>query len=291
MRHIPPLHLILAFEAVARLGSFNQAADELNVSKSSISHRIRELERLVGATLFERTTRRVALSQEGLALHRTISGPLNMLDDAFSALAPRRSVVRISVLPSFARFRLLPELKEFKEARPDIALEISSTTRTVNVDQGDADIALRFSAIRPSAHHCELLLADEWFPVAAPSYLRKLGNPRLQQLFKTAEFLSHTRQPWDSWLAKAGVKISAEQRTLTYSDTGFMLDAALSEQGVALVRRSLVKQLLNHSSLMRVSDVSIPAEQSYYMLASERALISNHCGAVMAWIRSLVSNG
>ncbi|WP_158618361.1 LysR substrate-binding domain-containing protein [Candidimonas sp. SYP-B2681] len=291
MSLIPPLHLILAFDAVARIGSFNKAADELSISSSSISHRIRELERFVGVSLFERTTRFVGLTGDGARLHQMIKKPLNALESAFAEITPKRSVVRISALPSFARFRLVPGMRQFRIDNPDIFIEVSPTTRKVNVDQGDADIALRFTATTPTAHHCEPLLMDEWFPVAAPEYLRQLGNPSLSGLFKTADFLSHSRQPWDQWLNAAGMKISPAQRNFTYSDTGFMLDAALSLQGVALVRRSLVKGLLADGVLERVSDISIPSDQSYFMLASERALVSRHGANVMEWIRSLVKDG
>src|SRR5690606_12705822 len=136
--------LILAFDAVARIGSFSKAGDELNISTSSVRHRIRELERLLGVTLFERTTRSVSLTSDGSHLHRAIRRPVNSLENAFAEFTPKRSVIRISALPSFARFRLLPQLNRFREAHPTISLEITSTTRRVNVDQGDADIALRF---------------------------------------------------------------------------------------------------------------------------------------------------
>ncbi len=184
MSNIPPVHLILAFDAVARSRSFNKAADELNVSHSSISHRIRELEKTLGATLFERTTRSVALSPDGARLHSQIKDALGALDTAFASFAQKQDVVRISALPSFARFRLLPALNEFQRNHPAISIEISSTTRKVNIDQGDADIAIRFARSMPMAHHCEALLDDEWFPVAAPQYLAQLPDQSTLGLFK-----------------------------------------------------------------------------------------------------------
>lgn len=291
MNNIPPVHLILAFNAVARLASFNKAAEELNVSHSAVSHRIRELEKVLGATLFERTTRSVALSPDGARLHEQTKAVLSSLDAAFASFTQKRHVVRISALPSFARFRLLPALNEFQHKHPTIAIEVSSTTRKANIDHGDADIAIRFAKSMPVAHHCEALLDDEWFPVAAPQYLAQLPDQSTLGLFKYGNFLSHSREPWDRWLAQAGAQLSAAQCTLTYSDTGFMLDAALNQQGIALVRRSLVKGLLQNDSLVRVSETAIPSEQSYFLMASERAIISRHGCTVIEWIRSLVQDG
>lgn len=291
MRNIPPIHLILAFDAVARLQSFSRAADELHTSYSTISHRIRELEKLLGMTLFNRTTRVVSLSAEGAYLHQQVKSPLDALEGAFNGSARRRDVVRITALPSFARFRLVPALTEFHRTHPSVSIAILPTTQRMNIAHGEADIAIRFSKETPEAFHCERLLEDEWFPVAAPRYLQQIGNRTMPELFKRADILSHSRQPWDPWLEAAGIRISPAQRNLTYSDTGFMLDAALNLQGIALGRRSLVKGLLQDGSLVRVSEIAIPCEQSYFLLASERAVVLPHGGTVMEWIRSLVVDG
>jgi LysR family transcriptional regulator, glycine cleavage system transcriptional activator len=291
MRNIPPIHLIVAFDAVARRQSFNQAADDLSISYSAISHRIRELEKLLSTTLFNRTTRAVSLSPEGAYLHQQMKSPLDMLEAAFGGFAHERDVVRISALPSFARFRLVPTLTEFHRVHPAISIAIHPSTRLVNINQGEADIAIRFARETPEAFHCERLLEDEWFPVAAPRYLQQIGTHSLPELFKRADTLSHSRQPWDPWLRAADIQMSAARRNVIYSDTGFMLDAALNLQGIALGRRSLVKGLLLDGSLVRVSEIAIPSQQSYFLLASERAMISRHSGTVMEWIRSLVVGG
>ncbi|WP_082524841.1 LysR family transcriptional regulator [Pseudorhodoferax sp. Leaf274] len=107
MKSVPPTPLIAAFDAVARLRSFNRAADELCLSHSTISHRIRELEKTVGVSLFARTTRVVTLTAEGAHLHRQIKGALHTLEQAFGPHASKQSTVRVSALPSFARFRLI----------------------------------------------------------------------------------------------------------------------------------------------------------------------------------------
>ena len=70
-----------------------------------------------------------------------------------------------------------------------------------------------------------------------------------------------------------------------------MLDAALNLQGIALGRRSLVKGLLQDGSLVRVSEISIPSMQAYFLIASERAMISRHGSTVMNWLRTLVVDG
>jgi DNA-binding transcriptional LysR family regulator len=175
MRGIPPIHLIVTFDAVTRRQSFNQAADDLNISYSAVSHRVRELEKLLGTKLFNRTTRVVSLSPEGAYLHQQMKTSLETLAAAFSGFAHERDVIRISALPSFGRFRLVPALTEFHRTHPAISIALLPTTRTVNINQGEADIAIRFARDKPEVFHAELLLEDEWFPVASPRYLHQIG--------------------------------------------------------------------------------------------------------------------
>jgi LysR family glycine cleavage system transcriptional activator len=289
MKAIPPLHLLLAFDAVARRSSFSKAAEELHLSHSAVSHRIRELERLVEKPLFVRSTRAVAFTAEGLHLHQQVQQPLLQLAQAFGAQdGARGSVVRISALPSFARWRLVPALSRLGTQTSGWNVEIQPSIDTVDLERGDADIAVRFARTRPAAHHCEKLMDDEWFPVAAPAYLERLGVPAGTAAFRKAVLLAHTRQPWKPWLDKAGIRVPAQrQQGMAFTDTGFVLDAALGLQGIALGRRSLVQELLASGALVRLGEVALPSEQSYYLLASERTAITPQGQQVMAWIRSL----
>lgn len=291
MRSIPPTHLMAAFDAVARLRSFNRAADELSLSHSTISHRIRELEKTVGMSLFIRTTRVVTLTPEGAHLHQQIKGALETLEHAFGAHADKRHVVRVSALPSFARFRLIPALSRLGLNAPAPAIEIHPTTEVVDMNKGDADVAVRFTRHLPHAYYCEKLMDDEWFPVAAPGYLERIGVSPGHGAFRKAALLSHTRQPWQSWLEKAGIKLQVAPQTMTFTDTGFMLDAALGQQGIALGRASLVHDLLQAGALVRLSDVSLRCDQSYYLLASERATVTPHGQTVIKWIQALCVDG
>nr|WP_255358204.1 LysR substrate-binding domain-containing protein [Pseudorhodoferax sp. Leaf274] len=169
----------------------------------------------------------------------------------------------------------------------DVPIEIHPTTDLVDIEKGDADVAVRFAHHAPNAHFCERLMDDEWFPVAAPGYLERIGASAGHEAFRQASLLAHTRQPWQPWLEKAGLTTQAARRTMTFSDTGFMLDAALRLQGIALGRRSLVHDLLRTGALVRVSEISLHCEQSYYLLATERAAIAPHGRTVIRWIQAL----
>jgi LysR family glycine cleavage system transcriptional activator len=227
--------------------------------------------RLLAQPLFVRSTRAVAPTAEGAHLHQQLKEPLHQLQQIFGAGDPGQlPVVRISALPSFARWRLVPALSRLGAQPPGWGVEIHPSIDTVDVDRGDADIAVRFARTRPAAYHCEKLMGDEWFPVAAPAYLERLGVPAGTAAFRKAVLLAHTRQPWKPWLDKAGIRVPASR-----------------QQGIALGRRSLVQDLLASGALVRLGEVALPAQQSYYLLASERMAITPQGQQVMAWIRSL----
>ncbi len=287
MKHIPPIPLLLAFDAVARLRSFHRAAEELSVAHSTVSHRIRELEQRCGVALFARTTRIVTPTPEAERLLGPVRQALSTLGEAFGPAADLRTV-RVSVLPSFARFRVVPALAEFQRSHPRIAIALDPTSQMIVPRHGEADIALRFARARPVEPHLDLG-HDEWFPVAAPSYLATLRQRALPRLFGEAMLLSHSRHAWEPWFREAGLPMPRSPRVTTFTDTGLMLDAAMRGQGIAYGRRSLLLHLLKSGQLVRLSPVSLSSAHSYYLMASERFETSPDVRVVHAWIKELVA--
>lgn len=281
---LPPMQLLVAFEAVARLGGFGRAAGELRLSDSAISHRIRELERLLGVSLFERHTRVVELTLEGREFLGRIQEGLECLDDAVRATISSHERVRLSVLPSFARFWLLPRLTDFQRRHPDVTLEISSTTKCVDLVKGEADMAVRFGRPPVDAGVCEKLLDDEWFPVASPAYISKLGGGDFADIIGHAVLIEHKRQSWRPWFNVARIEMPDDRPRLLFSDTALMVDAALQCDGIALVRHSLVRDLIGQERLVRLSHISIPSHSAYYLLSTNSILRRRSHRAVFDWI-------
>ena len=261
MKHIPPIPLLLAFDAVARLRSFHKAAEALSLAHSTVSHRIRELEQLCGMVLFVRTTRTVTPTPDAERLLVSVRQALSVLGEAFGQMDGAARTVRVSVLPSFARFRVVPALADFQRCHTQIAIELNPTSQMVVPRHGEADIALRFARAKPVEPHLDLG-HDEWFPVAAPSYLATLRQRALPKLFGEAMLLSHSRHAWEPWFQEAGLPMPRSHRVTTFTDTGLMLDAAMRGQGIAYGRRSLLLHLLKSGQLVRLSRVSLSSEHS-----------------------------
>lgn len=282
---IPSTQSLIAFDAVARHRSFRRAAEELCITDSAISHRIRELERSLGTLLFERTTRSARLTIEGSVLLESVVPALVALQSATSGFKERRTHVRLSILPSFARFWLLPRLADLQHALPGLTLDIDTTLRKAQLDQNEADLAIRFCR-DPGSEGLVVtkIMDDEWIPVASPRYAASLGGGSLQERLECATLVEHQRQSWTPWFALAALEPPTNGRLLRLSDTAMMVDAALQGVGIALVRRSLAGRLIGCGELKILSDIALKSDASYFMICKKRSLSRRPIADVYKWL-------
>ena len=144
LQDLPPLGLLVAFEAAGRLESFKAASGELHLTPSAISQQIRALEEALGVALFVRAGRAVSLTPRGARYHREVQGALRELARAARGLRrPDDGVLRITTAPLVAHEFLLPRLSDFQACFPDVALHIESSTQVVDLAEGDFHAAIR----------------------------------------------------------------------------------------------------------------------------------------------------
>ncbi|MCR9077449.1 MAG: LysR family transcriptional regulator, partial [bacterium] len=142
---LPSLTALRTFEAAARYGFFKSAAQELSVTAPAVSRQVRALEEHFGVALFERGTRGVALTRSGRELFEAAHEALAGLLDAAEALDAYARVLTVSVTPAYGALWLAPRLVSFREAHPDIDVDIHATTRAVSLArEGRIDLAIRY---------------------------------------------------------------------------------------------------------------------------------------------------
>ena len=170
---LPSLNGLRAFEAAARHLSFTQAASELNVTQTAISHQIRRLEDELGIRLFVRKNRALALTPEAREYLPGIRAAFNDLRLATDRLLRKddSNVLTVSTLASLAAKWLLPRLSAFQEAHPEIDVRITTSTGLVDFNNGDVDAAIRYGRGHWPHARSEWLMADEMFPVCSPTLL------------------------------------------------------------------------------------------------------------------------
>ena len=136
-----PLHVLPAFEAAARHGSFRLAATELHLTPSAISHQIRTLEDALGMRLFQRLARGLRLTEAGERYASTVREALERLEPQGSSNGHGR--LRVSMPDWVARFVVVPMLARFGARAPHLDLEINTSMSLADLESGEADAAIR----------------------------------------------------------------------------------------------------------------------------------------------------
>jgi DNA-binding transcriptional LysR family regulator len=281
---IPPIQCLLTFEALARLRSVTLAADELCVTPSAVSHRVRQLEQTIGAKLFGRAdfslttegSEYLAHVREGLAILERFPGR-----DA----AQGKRKLRVAVTPTFARSMLMPRLRAFTDAYPEIDLTLQVSIPLLDVVAEDADLTVRFGTGRYADVEHLCLLTDEVTPLASPAFVREHGPFDTPQELLAARLIRSPLEPWRTWFLAHGIDAGEPTEGSTFNDIGLMCDAAAQGLGVALVRLKLGAPWLENGTLVRLSTRSVPSPHAHYLCWRTGTMDRWECAAFADWLR------
>jgi LysR family transcriptional regulator, glycine cleavage system transcriptional activator len=270
---LPSLDALLAFEAVARAGSFEAAAAELALSASAVAKRVAGLEERLDLPLFLRQARGLALTPAGHEYLPQVRQALTLLQamPLHRRAGPARERLRVSSTPTFARQLLVPALPGFTAAHPHIELELTLSVPLLAEGDAGADVEIRHGAVPDDLAAEQVLLHDRLTPLAAPVLLA--AHPPLQQPadLLAMPLLRTPLQPWAPWLRAAGLAEAPEPDAgPRLVDLGLVLAAALAGQGVALARLSLARHELAEGRLVQPFALAVPAER-HYGLVTHRA--------------------
>ena len=285
---IPPIQCLLSFEALARLRSVSLAGDELSVTPSAISHRIRQLESQLGFKLFGRSD--FSLSVEGTAYLAQVRLALKALESPLGGgSAPSKSTqLRLAVTPTFSRQILLPRLALFRHAYPDVELILQVSIPLLNVTAEGADLEVRFGAGGYSGVDEVRILSDEVFPVCSPEYLHEFGP---FEGFDTAADVARARlirsplEPWRTWFQHCGIDLPEPREGSQFNDVGLTLDAAVAGFGVALARSKLGLAWLDSGRLIRLSPHAVRSPHHHFLCWKAGTLERWECAAFVDWLK------
>ncbi len=264
------MHALAAFEAAARLGGFAPAAEELCVTPSAVSHRIRQLETLVGLTLFERGPTGVRLTTGGRLYLEQVRQAFVTLSRVGHDLAATRERLRVSVPPTFARQILMPRLPDYLRAHADIQLEVHLSIPLQDVTAEAADVEIRWGHGDYPERVVTKLFDDHCAAYATPEYVaeRQLAAPAD---LARAELLRSPLLPWRPWLAAAGLDWPEPRHGAVFNDLGMLLEVAAAGLGVAPGTRRLAAAWVEAGRLTPLFELAVPAPFTYYAVASRAA--------------------
>jgi LysR family transcriptional regulator, glycine cleavage system transcriptional activator len=282
---IPPIQCLLTFEALARLRSVSLAADELCVTPSAVSHRVRQLEQILGTKLFGRAD--FSLTTEGseyLAHVREGLAALERFPGGEGGTGKRK--LRVAVTPTFARSLLMPRLRGFTDAYPEVDLTLQVSIPLLDVVAEDADLMIRFGTGRYADVEHLCLLTDEVTPLASPAFLREHGPFDSAEELLAAKLIKTPLEPWRTWFLAHGLDVPEPAEGSSFNDVGLVCDAAAQGLGVALVRLKLGQPWLESGALERVSPRNVPSPHAHYLCWRTGTLDRWECAAFADWLKN-----
>jgi LysR family transcriptional regulator, glycine cleavage system transcriptional activator len=268
--HTPSLRSVAVFVAAGRALSFSAAAGTLGLTPSAVSRRIAELEHELGVALFRRFNRRIELTAAGARYLAAVGGALDLIERETRALRPprRQTVLRLSVLQSFASLWLLPRLAALKQARPDLDVVIETSAELMDLTDDRYDAAIRFGKGHWPGLAADRLFSTRVFPVAAPGLLRSVRPISPAVLDRTVLFdIVQAPDLWAQYLRGVGLATYRPRQRRAFDNVQVMYEAAANGLGLALAADELVGGQLAAGRLCKpFRNEAVPLRQSYYLV-------------------------
>lgn len=286
MSDLPPLDALRVFESAARHGHYQRAAEELFLTPSAVSHRIRGLEDLLQVKLFRRAGRGVSLTPEGRAYAEEIRGALDTLRGATRRLTAGRGPLTLSLTPAIALRWLLPRLADFQEKHAEIDVRFSSTHRIVDFDRDDDDFAIRFGLGDWPGVNVEPLFPVDSLPVCSPNLLdaeHPLSAPEDLKRFRLLHVLTRP-DDWRMWLLLAGVKDIDPTAGTVFDNMPEMIEAAVSGLGVGMADRQMIGRDIEAGQLIVPFDIHMPSHGAYHLVYPDRTKDDPRFQAFREWL-------
>jgi DNA-binding transcriptional LysR family regulator len=248
--------------AIVEGGSFARAADALGLSRSGVSRAVSRLEARIGVRLLDRTTRAVALTDEGRRLYSEVVPLLAGIEDAVTVTSGSsvavRGRLRVNVDAFFSRLLFTPHISEFLSLYPNLSLELVARDQLGDLVGEGFDIAVRFGTPPDSSLVARKLLETRTIAVASPAYLEVHGRPTVP-----SDLVNHaciqvrdslTGRPIEEWQFRQGDKVVEVKTTgrLMVAEFGTMLGACLEGVGIARVKAIGVQHLIQQGALVEL---------------------------------------
>jgi len=277
------LNSIRAFVKVAEAGSFARAADQLDLSVPRVSRLIGDLEGHLGIRLLQRTTRKMSLTEPGrlyLERCRPILLDLDEIQTQVSADALRASgKLRVVAPVQFAIQKLGPVMAAYRDAHPNVTVELTLADRTIDLVQEGYDLAIlaarRVTGLSLVSRH---LANTDFYTCAAPAYLAVHGTPRHpSDLTQHAYLAFRTEHGSDDLVYEGpdGAPVAARLHpVLTSNNIGMVHTAALAGMGIATLSAYLADNDIQAGRLVRVLPEYRLAEREFRLVYSSRKYLS-----------------
>ncbi|MBD2038268.1 transcriptional regulator GcvA [Leptolyngbya sp. FACHB-321] len=266
MRSLPPLNALHTFEVAARHLSFQQAAEELAITPTAVSHQIKVLEDHLGVSLFRRRPRPLVLTEVGQRLYPAVSQSLDAIAAAItqSTQVSEATTLTVSVTTVFAAKWLVPRLAAFQRTHANIELRLQTSNDVVDLHRQTVDVAIRYGKGNYPGLTVRKLMSDVFMPVCSPHLLKSK-----QPLKEPSDLLHHpllhfewlhfgTEAPdWKNWFRLAGLNTIDPTDGIKFDEESLTIQAAIAGQGIALCSNIHVADDVALGFLVQPLDVAL----------------------------------
>lgn len=286
---LPPLQVLVVFEAAARHGNFTAAGNELGLSQPAVSQRIQMLENLLNGPLFERRHRGVQLTESGSALYQIVRASLTDISEQIERTRYQRTTLRIDTDMGFASYWLMPRMNAIQALIPGVEVQVSTSPNDYNFRDNNAHLAIYFGNGNWPGTHAQKLFPEDVIPVCNDEVMRKInGNAEPENLLnfpllKLPETRPQRWLTWEDWFRAQGVKMHNHAASRTFNAYSLVIQAAVEGQGIALGWRPLISAFLESKKLF-VCGPEVRTDRGYYLISSGSKPASVQQEKVTRWL-------
>lgn len=290
------------FECAGRHLNFTHAAEELNLTQSAISHRIRSLEDQLGYKLFLRTPKKLSLTNEGMQLYGVVNRSLSQLYSELEAIdqGSASGLLVLGVVPTFARHWLVPRLADFHQLHPNIQVRVRVRASVQDFNTDPVDAAIYYDEHELPGVQTLALFDETLFPVCSSAYADRFdlwGKPenlKHCRLLHDIEALhaEEVHSEWLLWLREAGIELPLEQlqRGDIFNHFDLTLVAAMNDAGIAMGREQLTHSRLAKGELVAPFGTRVKSPKKYYYLCGRENALRPRIHAFTSWLSEQIGD-
>ena len=289
-RTLPSMNSLVCFEAVYRLGSITQAAEELHMTQSAVSRRILSLEAQLGLQLFRRERKRLIIEPAAERYGQDMSSILSEIEASTARfLAHNQSIglLTVAVPPTFGSRWLVPKLNTFIASHQGLGLNLVSKIKPFSFGQEDIDIAIHFGRDDWPGAKLEYLMPEHVIPVCSPTLIEKSALPSLETVLDFP-LVHHTTRPrlWNTWCEHFDLPQNKVKSGPRFEHYAHVIQAAVNGIGFALIPDFLVRKEIVRGDLVVPVQGRMKCEEAYYFASPSRMSNDSRVTAFSKWLKT-----
>lgn len=263
-----PIRGLRSFCVAAKCLSFKQAANQLHLTPSAISHQIRQLEQQLNKQLFKRQVRAIELTTDGKQFYQALQPILTNLEHTISEFSQNTSQANISItLPEFFASELfVPRLSTWSEQHPDINLQLN-TIKGLNNTNKETDLSIALANSKPTDAIVYDLFSVSYLPACSPKLYQSL-KPMAEQALQQGQLIVHQARPWawHQWANEHEIKDFDPQRIVQVDSMFAAARAAQKGLGVALLPLPISQSWFDEGVLLPLFERPLKTRDKYYLV-------------------------